>query len=182
MAHVYTRTGDDGTTSLIAGRVDKDAPRIELLGAVDEANSHIGLARMGVVDSELDDILAFVQHRLFNCSACVAGAKPSPETPRISPVDIEALEAAIDHYDERSAGFAGFMLPGCDEASARLHVARTVMRRAERRAVTLARHEDVDPLVLAFLNRASDLLYVAARFSASGSECAWRPDLPAPGS
>ncbi len=177
---LYTRTGDDGTTSLADGsRVRKDDAAIELFGAIDEANSHIGLARVHVVDSDLDGVLEFIQHRLFNCAACVATEQPTQSTPSVDAEDVGALERAIDRYGER-VHFEGFMLPGCDEASARLHVARTVMRRAERRAVTYAAAAPVPPDVLAFINRASDMLYVAARYVGAGGECPWRPDEPRP--
>lgn len=181
MTKVYTRSGDDGSTSLADGaRVRKDAPRIEVFGAIDEANCLIGLARVNVVDSDVDHVLEFIQHRLFNCSACLSTAQPADEMPRIAPQDTAALEAAIDRYTERMGGFHGFMLPGCDETSARLHVARSVMRRAERAAVHLAQTEEVDAEVLAFLNRASDLLYTAARFTGAGNECPWHPEAPRP--
>lgn len=178
---IYTRHGDDGTTSLADGtRVRKDDDAIEFFGTLDEANSHIGLARVHVVDSDLDAVLAFVQHRLFNCAACAATAQPTQGVPKVDAADVAALEAAIDRYVEHNKGLAGFMLPGCDEASARLHVARTVLRRAERRAVTLAAGAPVPPEVLAFLNRAGDLLYVAARYVGAGGECPWQPDAPRP--
>jgi len=181
MAKVYTRTGDEGVTSLADGtRVGKDDPRIELFGAIDEANCLIGLARVNVSDSDLNHVLEFVQHRLFNCSACLATAQPTPQMPRVTPEDTAALEAAIDRYTERMGGFRGFMLPGCDETSARLHVARAVMRRAERAAARLAGEQETDPDVLAFLNRASDLLYTAARFVGAGNECAWKPEAERP--
>jgi cob(I)alamin adenosyltransferase len=178
---IYTRTGDDGTTSLADGtRAPKDSGRVELLGTLDEATSHIGLARVHVVDSDLDDVLAFVQHRLLNCSACVASAQPAQDVPGVDEQDVAALERATDRYAPRVSAFPGFMLPGCDEASARLHVARTVVRRAERRAAALSRSEPVPPQVLAFLNRASDLLYIAARYAGGGGECPWHPDQPRP--
>jgi cob(I)alamin adenosyltransferase len=181
MSDVYTRTGDSGTTSLADGsRVRKSDPRIELFGTLDEANCLVGLARVNVVDSELDEILEFVQHRLFNCAACLAGAAAGAALPRVTSDDTASLEAAIDRYDARIAGPKGFTLPGCDEASGRLHVARAVMRRAERAAVALAASEPVDSDVLAFLNRASDLLYIAARYTSAGNECAWRPDMEPP--
>jgi cob(I)alamin adenosyltransferase len=181
MADVYTRLGDDGTTSLADGtRVRKDDPRVELFGAIDEANCLIGLARVNIVDSDLDHVLEFLQHRLFNCSACLATAQPSPAMPRVTPEDAAALEAAIDRYTERMGGFRGFMLPGCDETSARLHIARAVMRRAERAAVHLAATEPADRDVIVFLNRASDLLYTAARFIGAGNECPWRSDAEVP--
>jgi cob(I)alamin adenosyltransferase len=181
MTSIYTRTGDDGTTSLADGsRVSKSDARIELFGTLDEANCLVGLARVNVVESDLDEVLEFIQHRLFNCAACLANPKAGGSTPRVTSEDTASLEAAIDRLRSRVGDFGGFMLPGCDEASARLHIARAVVRRAERRAVALAQSEPVDADVLAFLNRTSDLLYVAARYTGSGSECAWRPDLEPP--
>jgi cob(I)alamin adenosyltransferase len=170
---IYTRTGDDGTTSLPAGRrVAKSDPLVEAFGALDEANSHIGLARLDVVDSELDRVLGFVQQRLFNCAAALGGSAVG-----VDAEDIAALERAIDRYTARVGGFDGFVLPGADESAARLHVARTVLRRAERAVVTAG---DASADVLAFINRASDLLYVAARFSAGGSEARWDAEAPRP--
>ena len=178
---IYTRTGDDGTTSLADGsRVHKDAAAIEFFGTLDEANSHIGLARVHVVDSDLDSVLALLQHRLFNCAACMASEQPTQDSPKVDAADVAALESSIDRYGDRVRGLPGFMLPGCDEASARLHVARTVIRRAERRAVALAASAPVPAEVLAFLNRAGDLLYIAARYVGAGGECPWHPDLPRP--
>lgn len=181
MAKIYTRSGDGGTTALPDGtRVRKDDPLIELFGALDEANCLIGLARVNVADSDVDAVLEFLQHRLFNCASCIASGKPSGEMPSITPEDVAALESAIDRFTDRMGGFRGFMLPGCDETSARLHVARTVMRRAERAAARLSEDRTPDANVLAFLNRASDLLYAAARFSGAGNECAWRPEATRP--
>jgi len=181
MARIYTRTGDEGQTSLPNGqRVRKDDPRIELFGALDEANCLIGLARVNVVDSDVDAVLEFLQHRLFNCSACLATGKLSQEMPEVTQADIDALERAIDRFTDRLGGFRGFMLPGCDETSARLHVARSVVRRAERAAAAIAVDDATQALVLAFLNRASDLLYAAARFTGAGTECAWHPDAERP--
>jgi cob(I)alamin adenosyltransferase len=133
-----------------------------------------------VLDSGLDATLEFLQHRLFNCGACAMGPASATGSPRVEAADTAALEAAIDHYTGRIGGLSGFVLPGCDEASARLHLARTAIRRAEREAVALAAADPVDAEVLAFLNRASDLLYVAARWVGAGSECAWRPDIERP--
>lgn len=181
MVKIYTRSGDEGTTSLPDGtRVRKDDVRIELFGALDEANCLIGLARVNVVDSSVDAVLEFLQHRLFNCSSCLAMGKPAGNMPLVTAEDVAALESAIDSFTERMGGFRGFMLPGCDETSARLHVARAVLRRAERIAIRAAADTPVDATVLAFLNRASDLLYAAARFSGAGNECAWRPDAARP--
>jgi cob(I)alamin adenosyltransferase len=181
MTTIYTRTGDGGETSLPDGaRTGKDDPRIELFGALDEANCAIGFARVHVVDSSLDAWLEFLQHRLFNCGACALGEKPVSGAPRVSAEDVAALETAIDHYSSRAGGSMGFVLPGCDEASGRLHLARVAMRRAERAAVRACATGPVTPEVLAFLNRASDLLFIAARWTGAGSECAWRPDAEPP--
>jgi cob(I)alamin adenosyltransferase len=170
---IYTRTGDDGTTSLPGGsRVPKTDPLIEAFGALDEANSHIGLARLDVLDSELDTVLGFVQQRLFNCAAALGGAAVG-----VDAEDVASLERSIDRYTARVGAFDGFVLPGADESAARLHVARTVLRRAERAVVAAG---TADPHVLAFLNRAGDLLYVAARFSAGGGEKHWDADAPRP--
>jgi cob(I)alamin adenosyltransferase len=181
MATIYTRTGDDGETSLPDGtRIGKDDPRIELFGALDEANCAIGFSRVHVLDSSLDAWLEFLQHRLFNCGACALGKKPEPGAPDVSADDVAALEAAIDHYSSRAGGSKGFVLPGCDEASGRLHLARVALRRAERAAVRACATGPIAPEVLAFLNRASDLLFVAAWWTGAGSECAWRPDAEPP--
>ena len=181
MADIYTRTGDDGTTSIVGGaRVLKSDPHVEFYGALDEANCLIGFARGHVLDSGLETALEFMQHRLFNCAACALGPKAATGSPQVDSADVAALEATIDHYTGRSGGFSGFVLPGCDEASARLHLARAAVRRAEREAVSLNASDPVDAEVLAFLNRASDLLYVAARWVGAGSECTWKPDLERP--
>lgn len=177
MASIYTRDGDDGTTSLAGGaRVRKDDPGVELLGALDEANSLIGLARLDVVDSDVDDVLGFIQQRLLNCGAEVAGASGVG----VAAEDVTALEAAIDRFTAKVGGFGSFVLPGCDQASARLHVARAVMRRAERAAVRACEVAPLPANVLPFLNRASDLLYVTARHAGAGNECRWDPDAPRP--
>lgn len=181
MAGIYTRRGDDGTTSFADGsRVAKDDARIELLGTLDEANCCIGLARVNVVESDLDRVLEFIQQRLFNCSALLAGVRPSPTAPTVTAADVEALEAAIDRYASRTGGFAGFTLPGGDETSARLQVARAVMRRAERAAVRVSTSSPVPPETLSFINRASDLLYAAALLSGGGNESRWRADAERP--
>jgi cob(I)alamin adenosyltransferase len=181
MTNIFTRGGDGGTTSLPGGvRVPKDDLRVEALGAIDEANCHVGLARAAVVNSDLDDILAFIQHRLYNCTACLANSKGTASSPRVTDEDVAALEAAIERIGIRLAPPTGFVLPGCDEAGARLHIARSVMRRAERVTVALSHVHPVDGAVLAFLNRASDLLFTAARYESAGNECRWDPEAPKP--
>ena len=181
MSSIYTRGGDGGSTSLADGtRVPKDDLRIEAFGAIDEANCHVGLARAAVVNSDLDDVLAFIQQRLYNCTACLAGPNASASPPRVTDADVAALEAAIDRLGLHVGLLTGFVLPGCDEAGARLHIARAVTRRAERVTVALSHVQAVDSAILAFLNRASDLLFMAARYEGAGNECHWDPEAPTP--
>jgi len=181
---IYTRAGDTGTTRLADGtRASKADPRIEALGTLDEANSAIGLARAAVRDPALDEVLAFLQQRLMNCSAILAAPAPAEDTPVISDGDIGALESAVDRLMERAGPLGGFVLPAGDESAARLHVARTVLRRGERRVVELDALQPVDPQVLRFLNRGSDVLFAAARYATavSGSaEESWDRTSPAP--
>jgi cob(I)alamin adenosyltransferase len=182
MASIYTRKGDDGTTSLPDGtRVSKDDLRVEAYGALDEANCRIGMARPALVDNDMEAILTFIQQRLFNCAASLSwkGGQGSV-TPKVTAEDVAALEKAIDLYSDRMPHSEGFVLPGADEASARLHVARASMRRAERTLVKLRSVQEVDPQVLAFVNRASDLLFVAARNASFGGTLLWDPDAPPP--
>ncbi|MBN2490829.1 MAG: cob(I)yrinic acid a,c-diamide adenosyltransferase [Planctomycetes bacterium] len=164
---IYTRTGDRGETSLVGGgRVPKDAARVEAYGTVDETNAWIGAARAFVGDRALEEALEFLQHRLFNCSSNLATPAATKRVPpRIEEADIAFLERAIDRFEGATGKLTAFVLPGGSRAAAFLHVARTVCRRAERRVVGLGADEPVDPLVLAFLNRASDFLFAAARYS-----------------
>lgn len=170
---IYTRKGDTGTTSLVGGaHVAKNSTRVEAYGTVDEANSAIGLVRAAIEvaaedEARLDRMLHFVQNRLFDCSSRLAtpeGAE-SDRTPRITPEHVALLESHIDELTAATGEIDHFVLPGGSEQAARLHVARTVIRRAERRILDLAEHEPVDPQVLAFVNRLSDLLFAAARYS-----------------
>jgi cob(I)alamin adenosyltransferase len=177
MTRVYTRDGDDGSTSLVTGgRLRKDDPRVELLGGLDEANALIGLARVDVVDSNADAVLAFLQQRLLNVGAIVAGAGGV----EVDAEDVASLESAIDRLSARTGGFEGFVLPGGDEASARLQVARAAIRRAERAAVRVSSATPLPAPLLAFLNRAGDLLYATARYVASGNASHWDPEAPRP--
>jgi len=185
-SNIYTRQGDKGTTSLANGeRVTKDAERVEAYGTVDEANSWIGAARATISgDSEADRLLAacldLVQHRLFNCSSNLATPQGSPfEPPRVSQEDVDWLESAIDRFEQATGPLKAFILPGGAPCASLLQVARTVCRRAERRLVTLAGIEPLDPLVLKFVNRASDFLFAAARFSnhsAGVGDVSWSTD------
>jgi cob(I)alamin adenosyltransferase len=178
---IYTRTGDEGQTSLGDGsRVPKSSGRVEAYGTVDEANSLVGLARSGVSDEKLDAVLHFLQQRLFNCSSSLAMPRVLGEDSahHVRQEDINVLERAIDVFSAASGPLDHFVVPAGGDTVARLHVARTVMRRAERRADALAQDAEIDRLVLAFLNRSSDLLFAAARYAATldgAFEEAWDP-------
>lgn len=186
---IYTRRGDTGETSLAGGlRVPKTSARIEAIGTLDEANSAIGHARAalsaesgggGAVD--LAAMLDFAQHRLFN----VAGHLATPVAPSSAPArsigvtedDVARLESAIDALAACTADLVDFVLPGGCESAARLHVARTVVRRAERRVLDLAASEPVDGNALAFINRLSDLLFAAARYeNRDCGDVTWDPE------
>lgn len=165
---VYTRTGDSGTTSLVGGtRIGKDDPRIEAYGTVDELNSHIGLVAGGNNDPLIASTLNAVQHRLFDIGGYLA-CDPEGDfrlPPGVADADIALLETTIDAVDSRLPKLDRFVLPGGSLEAARAHVARTVCRRAERRIISLSAQAPVDPQVVAYVNRLSDLLFVIARFN-----------------
>ena len=178
---IYTRTGDDGTTGLVDGsRLPKHGLRIEAIGAVDEANSAIGLAATGV-DGAPHDALVRIQNDLFDCGADLAtpGADftPSEMVLRIVAPQVAWLEAAIDAATARLEPLTSFILPGGSEAAARTHVARAAVRRAERAVTALAGAEPVNPQALAYLNRLSDYLFVLARELNNGgrADVTWIP-------
>ena len=164
---IYTRTGDDGTTGLFGGgRVRKDDLRVEAYGAVDEANAAIGLARGLGVDSDVDKLLAQVQHALFDVGADLATPAEAEARAHLHPVeeeDVEALEAAIDRFEAELEPLRQFILPAGHATSAALHVARSVVRRAERATVALSSVAPIGTPVSRYLNRLSDLLFVLAR-------------------
>ncbi len=184
---IYTRAGDSGETSLVGGqRIAKNSVRVTAYGTVDEANSHVGHVRAALEvaapeEAELDRMLDFVQHRLFNCSSRLAtppGAE-TDHTPHVVAHDVDRLEGYIDSLTERTSPLEHFVLPGGCELSARMHVARTVVRRAERAILDLAAQEPVDPTVLKFVNRLSDLLFAMARFANrmyQGGDVYWHQD------
>jgi len=178
LTRIYTRTGDDGTTGLgFGGRVAKDALRIEAYGTVDELNSALGLALALGLPEEIAAELGRVQNELFHLGSdlCVPEAeKENHPVPRIEARHVEALEAAIDRWNERLEPLENFVLPGGGAGASALHLARTVCRRAERLLVGLARQEAVGPGTLPYLNRLSDLLFVLAR---AANRAEGRPDV-----
>ncbi|HUP61767.1 MAG TPA: cob(I)yrinic acid a,c-diamide adenosyltransferase [Thermoanaerobaculia bacterium] len=160
---IYTRTGDSGQTSLFGGtRVSKDDARIEAYGTIDELSSFLGVARAGALPQSIDSVLQQAQVDLFEIGAHLA----SPGTSRFPGVDlarIEELERAIDEMEPELEPLTTFILPGGSLAAAQLHVARTVCRRAERRVVALRDDSPATQSTIAYLNRLSDYLFVAAR-------------------
>nr|WP_321455629.1 cob(I)yrinic acid a,c-diamide adenosyltransferase [uncultured Cohaesibacter sp.] len=170
---IYTRTGDKGTTALGTGeRRAKHDLRVEAYGTVDETNSIVGLVRLELADlPELDHMLSQIQNDLFDMGAdlCTpdSGEKLDYEPLRIIPSQIERLEQQIDHLNGDLTPLKSFILPGGTRASAYLHYARTVSRRAERLVTALAAQETevVSPEVIQYLNRLSDFFFVAARWA-----------------
>ena len=177
LSRIYTRTGDDGTTGLGDGqRVRKDAARVEAYGTVDEANSTIGmiLAVPGL-PPEVARCLTEIQHDMFD----LGGELCIPGTQVIKAERIVELEQVLDRFNDPLPALKDFILPGGGPATAACHLARTVVRRAERRVWTLAEAEQVNVEVPRYLNRLSDLLFVIARVLARhehGGEVLWRHD------
>lgn len=162
---IYTRTGDTGETSLFGGsRIGKNDPRIEAYGTIDELNSFLGIARASWASSPLDAQLERVQSDLFDIGAYLA----APGTKRFRSVDanrIQELEQGIDSMEADLEPLTTFIVPGGSPAAAQLHVARTVCRRAERRVVALEESSVEMQTTIAYLNRLSDFLFVAARYA-----------------
>jgi len=176
---IYTRTGDQGQTMLFGGpRVDKDVARVEAYGTVDELNAVLGLVRAEPLSADVDQLLARIQGELFEVGAEIASPDPVAQGTRtIGPHHVAALESHIDRFDAGLPPLGEFILPAGTRAAALLHVARTVCRRAERRLVTLVRQNpaEVSRVLLAYLNRLGDLLFVLARqANAAGGQ----PDVP----
>jgi cob(I)alamin adenosyltransferase len=163
---IYTRRGDAGETDLRdMTRVSKTSPRIEAYGTVDEVNALVGTVRPTGVD-ELDDYLESTQNHLHIVQADFANPEPEEGDPVVTEEHVEAVEDWIDACEEQLDPLESFILPGGSEAGATLHHARSVCRRAERRAVALADHEDdVNETAIAYLNRLSDALFVFARLA-----------------
>ncbi len=178
---IYTRSGDAGETSLGDGeRVAKHSPRVEAYGTVDEANTVLGLARLHV-DSKADAMLGRIQNDLFDLGADLCRPQREDdernEVLRITDTQVARLEQEINVMNKDLAALASFVLPGGTVARAHLHHARTVLRRAERRATELAAAEPVNDQVIAYLNRLSDHLFVMARYLNDGGkkDVLWNP-------
>ncbi len=172
---IYTKTGDDGTTGLYGGgRVQKDHPRIEAYGTIDELNAVLGMSRAEQLPDEIDAVLARVQNELFELGAELATPMPVAKgMSNIAPEHAAAIEADIDTFEAQLPPLKQFILPAGVKGAATLHLARTVCRRAERRVLTLAREpgETVSPQVVVYLNRLSDLLFVLARTVNQAAGC-----------
>ena len=163
---IYTKTGDAGETGLYGGiRVPKDSMRIEACGTVDELNACIGIVRSHIQDAEVDAILYRIQNELFDIGADLTTLETHPKgtSLRIPPTLTPELEREIDRFEEKLPALKNFILPGGSACGAAIHLGRTVCRRAERCVVRLAEVETVNPEVLIYLNRLSDLLFVLAR-------------------
>ncbi|QHT66479.1 cob(I)yrinic acid a,c-diamide adenosyltransferase [Rhodocytophaga rosea] len=178
---IYTKTGDTGKTSLIGGtRVFKSHDRIDVYGTVDELNSYIGLVRDQPVNISRADLLKEIQDRLFTIGASLASdpEKSTKKIPDLLESDVSLLEKAIDEMTETLPELHFFVLPGGHQSVSFCHVARTVCRRAERLAIALSQESFVEPLVIVYLNRLSDYLFVLSRKMTQElgtEEIAWKP-------
>lgn len=167
---IYTKTGDKGKTSLIGGRVDKDDLRVEAYGTIDELNSFVGKAMTeldATIFKDLLEDLETIQNELFDGGGDLSNVMKERHY-KLTEEPIEVLEQRIDKLMEEAPPLERFILPGGTSAAASLHIARTVTRRAERQTVSLMKaEEDVSPVVVRYLNRLSDYLFVAARIANS---------------
>lgn len=180
---IYTKTGDKGKTSLIGGtKVYKSDLRIEAYGTVDELNSYVGLCLDHLNSDNINNVLAEIQDRLFTIGSALA-CDPDKETklkiPDLHETDVELLEKEIDRMNEVLPLMKSFILPGGNIAVSTLHIARCVCRRSERCCVRMQKKEmEVEPLIIKYLNRLSDYLFVLARFAAHElkiEEIPWKP-------
>lgn len=168
-SNLYTRTGDEGTTSLVGGeRVRKNSTRLEAYGTIDELSSHLGeVAADPACAAEVRGQLQMVQNELFNIGSYLATAPREGDEPRCASIDaavMQDMEGWIDALDEQTPKIRAFVLPGGSVLAAKAHVARVVCRRAERRILDLAEESYVDPAVIRYVNRLSDYLFIAARY------------------
>ncbi|MEO7241229.1 MAG: cob(I)yrinic acid a,c-diamide adenosyltransferase [Sphingomicrobium sp.] len=175
---IYTRTGDQGSAGLVDGsRVSKASPRMSAIGEVDEANAAIGLAIAAIGPGELSARLLTIQNDLFDLGADVATPGEVDGALRVVAGQVERLETEIDAMNASLAPLTSFILPSGSAAVAALHLARGIVRRAERAAVALGEVEPLNPSLLAYINRLSDHLFVAARHVAAGQggDVLWQP-------
>jgi cob(I)alamin adenosyltransferase len=175
LSKIYTRTGDKGQTGLSDGaRIDKDSPRIEAIGAVDELNSAVGMILAYELPETVADCLIDVQHDLFD----LGGELSMPDQQLLKSTYVARLETVLDEFNEDLPYLKEFILPCGGPATSCCHLARSICRRAERRLLTLSRNETVSAASLQYLNRLSDLLFVIARTLArfeNGEEIFWDP-------
>lgn len=179
---IYTKTGDNGTTSLLGGtKVLKSHLRIEAYGTVDELNSYVGLCRDLVTDDASKNVLREIQDRLFTIGAslaCDPAKEPKMKIPDLKEEDVKLLENEIDRMNQFLPEMKNFILPGGHPTVSHLHIARCVCRRAERCCVRLAEANTEDDLIIKYLNRLSDYLFILARYTAhvlNANEIAWTP-------
>ncbi len=181
LSKIYTRTGDDGTTALgDMSRTRKTDPRLAAYADVEEANAAIGVAlAAGTLEADVTAVLGRIQNELFDVGADLcAPLVENPEFPplRVEPSYVDWLEARCDEFNECLTPLRSFILPGGTPAVAALHVARTVVRRAERTVWSaLEAHDDVNPLTATYLNRLSDLMFILCRVASGGDEILWKP-------
>jgi cob(I)alamin adenosyltransferase len=179
LTRIYTRGGDAGETSLgDGGRVSKLDPRIAAFGTVDELNAAVGVALSADCPQPISNVLTRVQNELFDLGADLSVPMEHESRLRVTQAQVDALERDCDDFNEELPELKSFVLPGGSEAAARLHVARTVCRRAEREALAAAGAHAVNPLALVYLNRLSDLLFILARAANAADafgEPLWRP-------
>ena len=179
---IYTKTGDKGLTSLIGGtRVSKSSLRIDCYGTVDELNSHFGVLRDQDINAPRRDLLKEIQDRLFTIGSHLAtdpATDPRQRLPDLHPEDVTLLETEMDRMDQVLAPLREFVLPGGHQAVSFAHVARCVCRRAERLVIQLRQESPVEDLVIMYLNRLSDYLFVLSRAMAHDLgvvEVTWKP-------
>jgi cob(I)alamin adenosyltransferase len=175
---IYTRTGDGGTAGLVDGsRVSKSGPRMTAIGEVDEANAAIGVAIAGLDDGQVSLQLLRIQNDLFDLGADVATPGDVDGALRIVAGQVARLEVEIDEMNAALEPLTSFILPGGSASVAALHLARAIVRRAERAAVALSASEPLNPHLLAYLNRLSDHLFVSARHVAAqeSGDVLWQP-------
>jgi cob(I)alamin adenosyltransferase len=180
---IYTKTGDEGTTSLFGGkRVYKSELRIDAYGTVDELNSWIGVLRDLEVNKNRKDVLIEIQDRLFTMGSLLATepGNQKVKVPTLKEEDVIFLENEMDQMDELLSPMRFFVLPGGDLSISWGHVARTVCRRAERLIIALHQHEPIDPLIIKYINRLSDYLFVLCRMMTkelAAEEVPWKPKM-----